>query len=163
MGVYIKGVTVEELMKVLICSTEFMPDGFEIVQTHDVPDINVGDMVSRSYLLSEYDRQHQGPPGGARKIIEEAPSAEQWIPFTSHEPDAKEKEMYSDYEYVLDGPLPEDGQRILVTIACAGHERVQEDEFYSDDGCYLDSGYDLISEAIAWMPLPKPYRKEDEQ
>lgn len=71
MGVYIKGVTVEELMKVLICSTEFMPDGFEIVQTH-----NVGDMVSRSYLLSEYDRQHEGPPGGARKIIEEAPSEE---------------------------------------------------------------------------------------
>lgn len=38
-------------------------------------DIYVGtnDLVSRSYLLAEYDRQHQGPPGGARKIIEEAP------------------------------------------------------------------------------------------
>jgi hypothetical protein len=35
-----------------------------------------GDLVSRSYLLSEYDRQHKGPAGGARKIIEEAPSAE---------------------------------------------------------------------------------------
>lgn len=85
----------------------------------------------------------------------------EWIPFTSHEPDAEEKEMYPDYEYVIDGPLPEEGQRILVTIACAGHEHVQEDEFYSDDGCYLDSGYDLISEAIAWMPLPEPYRKEN--
>ena len=32
------------------------------------------DAVSRQYLLDEYDRQHKGPPGGARKIIEEAPS-----------------------------------------------------------------------------------------
>lgn len=31
------------------------------------------DTVSRSYLLSEYDRQHKGPPGGARKMIETAP------------------------------------------------------------------------------------------
>lgn len=35
-----------------------------------------GDCVSRQYLLDEYDRQHQGPPGGARKIIEEAPAAD---------------------------------------------------------------------------------------
>ncbi len=40
----------------------------------DVSDTNVGDTVSRSYLLSEYDRQHKGPAGGARKIIEDAPS-----------------------------------------------------------------------------------------
>ncbi len=31
------------------------------------------DLVSRQYLLEEYDRQHEGPPGGARKIIETAP------------------------------------------------------------------------------------------
>jgi len=35
-----------------------------------------GDYVSRDYLLGEYDRQHQGPPGGARKIIAEAPAAD---------------------------------------------------------------------------------------
>ena len=35
---------------------------------------NSSDLVSRSYLLAEYDRQHEGPPGGARKIIEEAPA-----------------------------------------------------------------------------------------
>ena len=36
----------------------------------------VGDYISRDYLLDEYDRQHQGPPGGARKIIAEAPAAD---------------------------------------------------------------------------------------
>lgn len=34
----------------------------------------MSDLISRQYLLDEYDRQHQGPPGGARKIIAEAPS-----------------------------------------------------------------------------------------
>lgn len=41
-----------------------------------------------------------------------------------------------------------------------GHEEVQQDEFYSDDGCYLDSGYAIGAEAVAWMPLPEPYKEE---
>lgn len=40
--------------------------------------------ISRQYLLDEYDRQHQGPPGGARKIIEEAP-AEDVVPTEPQE------------------------------------------------------------------------------
>ena len=39
----------------------------------------MSDYVSRQYLLDEYDRQHQGPPGGARKIIAQAP-AEDVVP-----------------------------------------------------------------------------------
>ena len=40
----------------------------------------MNEYVSRKYLLDEYDRQHQGPPGGARKIIAEAP-AENVVPI----------------------------------------------------------------------------------
>lgn len=36
----------------------------------------MAEYVSREYLLNEYDRQHQGPPGGARKIIADAPAAD---------------------------------------------------------------------------------------
>ena len=32
MGVYIKGVTKSQLMKVIINSTEFMPDDFEVIE-----------------------------------------------------------------------------------------------------------------------------------
>ena len=32
------------------------------------------DLVSRQWLLDEYDKRHEGPPGGARKLIEEAPA-----------------------------------------------------------------------------------------
>lgn len=40
------------------------------------------DLISRSALLAEYDRVHVGPPGGARKLIEDAPSAQRkgkWV------------------------------------------------------------------------------------
>lgn len=30
------------------------------------------DMISRKALLADYDAAHKGPPGGARKLIEEA-------------------------------------------------------------------------------------------
>lgn len=32
--------------------------------------------IEREAVLAEYDRQHKGPPGGARKIIEEFPAAD---------------------------------------------------------------------------------------
>ena len=32
--------------------------------------------LPRKGLLEEYDRQHKGPPGGARKIIETYPAAD---------------------------------------------------------------------------------------
>lgn len=45
------------------------------------------DLISRSALLAAYDKAHQGPPGGARKLIENAPDAivrckdcKHWIP-----------------------------------------------------------------------------------
>lgn len=31
-------------------------------------------MISRSVLLAAYDAAHKGPPGGARKLIEDAPA-----------------------------------------------------------------------------------------
>lgn len=32
------------------------------------------DLISRSALINAYDRAHKGPPGGARKLIEDAPA-----------------------------------------------------------------------------------------
>lgn len=33
----------------------------------------MGDLISRAYIIAEYDRQHQGHPGNARRIMEDAP------------------------------------------------------------------------------------------
>ena len=43
---------------------------------HIANDERETDYVSRQWLLTEYDNRHKGPPGGARKMIEEAPPAD---------------------------------------------------------------------------------------
>ena len=36
----------------------------------------MAEYIERDALIAEYDRVHVGPPGGARKLIEEAPAAD---------------------------------------------------------------------------------------
>ena len=50
------------------------------------------DYISREEILAEYDRQHKGPAGGARKIMETWPAADvapvrrgKWIPYNLKE------------------------------------------------------------------------------
>jgi len=55
------------------------------------------DCVSRERLLAKYDRQHEGPAGKARKLIENAPAVPQemsavefmkvieWLDYYDHE------------------------------------------------------------------------------
>ena len=89
------------------------------------------------------------------------PSAQpeqRWIPFKTRPLTKAEKEEHPEWDGILDCKLPDDGQRILVSVSVRGHESVQYDEFYTDDGSYLDSGYEIGTEATAWMPLPEPWR-----
>lgn len=104
--------------------------------------------VSRDYLLGEYDRQHQGPPGGARKIIAEAPAADvverpRWIPVTER--------------------LPEDDQRVL---AYYGFDRgdgylgmmfMQVLDYFARDPRphFQHEGANGMM-VTHWMPLPEP-------
>lgn len=90
--------------------------------------------------------------------MEAAQPEQRWIPFTTRQLTEEEKEEHPEWDCILDCKLPDDGQRILVAIRMRGHEEVQQDEFYSDDGSYLDSGYAIGTEAVAWMPLPEPYK-----
>ena len=85
-----------------------------------------------------------------------------WIPFKTRPLTKEEKEEHPEWDGIFDCKLPDDGQRILVNVSVRGHESVQYDEFYTDDGSYLDSGYEIGTEATAWMPLPEPYKAESE-
>lgn len=87
--------------------------------------------------------------------------AMQWIPFRSRPMTEEEKEMHPDIDSILDCKLPDDGQMILVTIEIDGRRWVNYDEYYEDGGSYLDSGYEICTEATAWMPLPEPYKEDD--
>ena len=86
---------------------------------------------------------------------------QRWIPFKTRPLTEEEKEEHPEWDGILDCKLPDDGQRILVNVSVRGHESVQYDEFYTDDGSYLDSGYEIGTEATAWMPLPEPPKENE--
>lgn len=60
----------------MACNT--INDAIDLLKTLKLCD----DAISRSALLAAYDEAHKGPPGGARKLIEEAPAVEPKV----HEP-----------------------------------------------------------------------------
>lgn len=93
------------------------------------------------------------------EMLEAQPEA-QWIPFNTRPLTEEEKEDHPEWACILDCKLPDDGQAILVSINVRGHEMVQYDEFFTDDGSYLDSDYEIGTEATAWMPLPEPWEGE---
>ena len=95
---------------------------------------------------------------GNSEPLPSAQPEQRWIPFKTRPLTKEEKEEHPEWDGILDCKLPDDGQRILVNVSVRGHESVQYDEFYTDDGSYLDSGYEIGTEATAWMPLPEPYR-----
>lgn len=95
----------------------------------------------------------------AIKALEQEP---RWIPLTKRPMTDEEAEQYFEYMSmriddaytILDCPLPEDGQEVLVSYG--GYACV--DTFCNDDGCYFE-GVD-IDDVQAWMPLPEPYKVE---
>jgi len=113
----------------------------------------------------------QGWNDGINSIFENATPIEiqTWIPVETREPDAEEREeicrIYG--EAAVDdmpmfcGPMPEDGQEILISTPYG----------VSFDICSVDCEGWLNTLALenqgdwegvtAWMPLPKPYQKEE--
>ena len=118
-------------------------------------------LIDADALLEAYDQAHKGPPGGARKLIEEAPTvpAIDWIPFRSREMTEEERKEYpANIAAMWDEPTPDDEQIILITdgtIAWTDKFLIDSD----DGGCYLGSGVD-IEDGMAWVPCPNLYKKE---
>ena len=89
-----------------------------------------------------------------------------WIPLKTRPMTEEETEHYFEYTdmriddtyIILDCPLPDDGQEVLVSCG----DMVCVDTFVKDnDGCYFE-GLD-IDDVEAWMPLPEPYKAEREE
>ena len=108
----------------------------------------MGRLIDKDKLLAEYDRVHQGPPGGARKLIEDAPVVDRWIPVTER--------------------LPEIGE--LVVVCCMygdGYMDQTIDSRAKDGNWWLNIAFDDPDPAecckvIAWMPLPEPYMEGEQ-
>ena len=77
-----------------------------------------------------------------------------WIPFKLRPLTDEEKKEHPEWIYIVDCPLPDDDEEILVSDG----KYVWVDTYYNDgDSCHLDSNYEL--EDCAWMRLPKAWEK----
>lgn len=83
----------------------------------------------------------------------------QWIPVTWHETTEDDEMDMRKYPICLDCPMPEEDQEILV---CGKNGKIWLDTCLFYDGYLLDSGNDWVYDILAWMPLPEPYRLEEQ-
>lgn len=104
--------------------------------------------IARDGVLAEYDHQHQGPPGGARKIIAEYPAADvverpRWIPVGERLP-KDEKEVLACYGFRRDGEMNE--MRFIQPLCYLRFDK---------DPHWQYAGFNGL-EVTHWMPLPEP-------
>lgn len=91
------------------------------------------------------------------ELLEKEP---RWIPIITRKPTEEEKKDYFEQNgeelcYMIDSPMPDNGQEVLVSIG----EHVSEDVF--DEDFYNFESHD-IENVDAWMPKPKSYKAENE-
>ena len=97
-------------------------------------------LIDREALIAEYDRVHVGPPGGARKLMVDAPEVRpepRWIPVTERLPE-------------------EDGTYIVCLEDGSVFEYGYITNWYDDAWEYCKK------DIVAWMPRPEPYREEEQ-
>ena len=129
--------------------TQFENDVLKAVQ-------RVGVNVNKEELLKalQYDREQYS------KGYADCLNADRWIPFTLRECDEEEREAFNS-DYALSCKLPDEDEEIFVTYRLKDEFYVGTDTFMRDGSeCYLDSGSEFVTEAIAWKPLPEPYKGE---
>ena len=86
-----------------------------------------------------------------------------WIPFVQREMTEDEKESFGDLNFMLDCQLPDEDEEILITYKFKDELYVDVDTFMRDGSeCYLDSGRDFVTEAVAWRKKPQPFQPKGE-
>lgn len=83
-----------------------------------------------------------------------------WVPITYREMNEEEKEYFEaefDEAKIIDCTLPEIDEEVFISHRGS----VYTDIFHNDRGIVYFEDVD-IEDVDAWMPLPKPYKKEAE-
>ena len=79
----------------------------------------------------------------------------EWIPLKMT---IEEKENGDEFWHIEAGRLPEEGQEVLITTT---YGSVEIDVFEADPAGVYFEDHDF-EDIIAWMPLPEPYKEEEE-
>ena len=110
----------------------------------------------------------------AIEALEKAPAVSEWIPI-KYRPMTNEerKELAEHYgieycdtleEKAFDCPMPEDGQRILLSRSWGVDIDVADNDIDGEGficyGLEENGDWDGVN---AWMPLPEPYKEGDEE
>ena len=98
----------------------------------------------------------------AISVVQEVAKDGGWIPVTYHVATDEEREelcLSHDIAYILDCPMPDDEQEIIV----CNERYVWVDTCMIDEGYSLDSGNDWCGDVIAWMPMPKKYEPKKQK
>ena len=85
----------------------------------------------------------------------------EWIPVITKPVYCSGKTLFW-WEYEFDCPIPEDGQKVLITTR---YGDVEIDTFFNDgpgEGCGFEH-YSDAGDVVAWMPFPEPYKAESEE
>lgn len=84
----------------------------------------------------------------------------EWIEIKYHEATEKDKQLYGDEcKFVWDCPLPNNMEEVLITDQCG---ELGIAEFCIGEGSYFWP-YDDIDDVVAWMPLPEPFEREEDE
>ena len=116
---------------------------------YDVPETNVGDMISRQAAIDTIDkyigtfdaidRNYLDGLKTAKKLMMQLPFAQQWIPVTERLPEYGEKVLVTFYNKDI-------GRRLIGISYCY----VQKEGFFSD------TPFDYAP--VAWCELPEPWK-----
>lgn len=98
---------------------------------------------------------------GDYDLVRKYEEPNKWIPLIRRPMTEEEREEYEGMTgitetMILNCPLPEDGEEVLVSYG----DYVCIDTFHDDDGCYFEDVE--IDDVDAWMPLPLPWKAESE-
>ena len=115
-------------------------------------------------------------PNGLFDVIDNFPTIPQgeWIPIKYRPMTSEERKEFAEHygieycdtleEKIFDCPMPEDGQRILLSRSWGIDTDVADNDIDGEGficyGLYGNGDWDGVD---AWMPVPEPYKKEGDE
>lgn len=121
-------------------------------------------LIVRNKSVFQYDEAMTEALDLAIKALENQP---QWIPVKTRKMTAEEIEELMESTGIIDADdieqwcyccqLPDHAQEVMITTKYG----IASTTFYDDNyGAYFED-YEDRDDVLAWMPLPKPYTKEE--